>query len=582
MRITFQRCAALAAVLLVPVVPVHAQDGLHQLFSDYYEFLLRESPEMATSVGRGEWNDRWSDPSPEHRRKRRDELARFLTKLHSFREPTAKQDRLSYRILDWDLKESIEASDTMGAYNAVNHFTGGHLSVFSVMEIAPARNQKDYENLIARLRALPRWADATIASGQFALAHKTVQPRIVATLEVAQLDTEMTPDPNASPLLKAFAKFPASIAPAEQQRLRAEAVDAYTNAFLPSWRKLRDFVANSYVPAARDTIGLLAGFNGGEMYRFRVKSMTTTDYTPEQIHAIGLKEVARIQTAMAEIRKEVHFTGTSQEFTEQVLNAPKFRFHSSEEILAHGRDIAKRIDPELPKLFRVLPRMTYGVAAIPADRARTAAPYYQRPALDGSRAGYFFLRTVDPEKQSSCCVEALILHESVPGHHLQIALSSGMEGVPEFRKVSHFTAYTEGWGLYAETLGLALNMYETPYERYGQLQSELFRAARLVVDTGIHTEGWSREKAVEYLFGSGANPSRDFMESEIDRYIANPAQALAYKIGQLKIQELRTLAEKELGPKFDVRTFHDVVLRNGALPLSILDEEVREWIAQTR
>jgi prolyl oligopeptidase len=285
---------------------------------------------------------------------------------------------------------------------------------------------------------------------------------------------------------------------------------------------------------------------------------------------------------MAEIRKELNFSGTSAEFIDQVLNAPKFRFHSEDEILVHGRDIAKRIDPQLPKLFKVLPRMTYGVAAIPADRARTAAPYYQRPALDGSRAGYFFLRTVDPEKQSNCCLESLILHESVPGHHLQIALASEMADVPEFRKVSRFTAYTEGWGLYAETLGLALGMYETPYERYGQLQSELFRAARLVVDTGLHSEGWPREKAVDYLYGSGANPSRDFMESEVDRYIAVPGQALAYKIGQLKIQELRTLAEKELGPKFDVRTFHDVVLRNGALPLAILDEQVREWIAAPR
>jgi uncharacterized protein (DUF885 family) len=233
-------------------------------------------------------------------------------------------------------------------------------------------------------------------------------------------------------------------------------------------------------------------------------------------------------------------------------------------------------------LFKVLPRMTYGVAAIPSDRARTAAPYYEGPALDGSRAGYFYLRTVDPEKASSCCMEALILHESVPGHHLQIALATEIPGVPEFRKIAGFTAYAEGWGLYAETLGAQLHMYETPYQRYGQLQSELFRAARLVVDTGLHTRNWTREQAIDYLYSSGANPSRDFMASEADRYIAMPAQALAYKIGELKIMELRGLAQKELGAKFDIRDFHDVVLRNGALPLDFLEEQVKQWIAETR
>ena len=577
------RSVSIFAVCLLFSGPLPSQTGdLHRLFSDYYEFLLRESPEMATSVGRTEYNDRWDDPSPEHRSQRRAALDQFLRRLHDAPKPAAGQDLLSYRILEWDLRDEIDEMDTMGPYNVVNHFFGGHLNVFSTMSLAPAKTIPDYENQIARLRALPKWADETIASGRFAIAHKKVQPQLVAKLEVKQLDTEMSSEPLASPLLKAFANFPAGIPEPDRERLRNEAIRAYKDSFVPAWRKLREFVANVYVPAARESIGMAGAFNGREMYASRVKSMTTTDYTPQQIHAIGLKEVERIQAQMAEIRKELNFSGTSAEFIDQVLNAPKFRFHSEDEILVHGRDIAKRIDPQLPKLFKVLPRMTYGVAAIPADRARTAAPYYQRPALDGSRAGYFFLRTVDPEKQSNCCLESLILHESVPGHHLQIALASEMADVPEFRKVSRFTAYTEGWGLYAETLGLALGMYETPYERYGQLQSELFRAARLVVDTGLHSEGWPREKAVDYLYGSGANPSRDFMESEVDRYIAVPGQALAYKIGQLKIQELRTLAEKELGPKFDVRTFHDVVLRNGALPLAILDEQVREWIAAPR
>jgi uncharacterized protein (DUF885 family) len=577
------RFVALVLLLFAfPQVGRSQTSVLQKLFSDYYEFRLRENPGEATFLGRSDYDGRWDDPSPEHQRQYRESLQQFLSRLRAIAEARlAGQDRLSYRLLDWQLKQEIEETETISTFFSVNHLVGGHLNIFSTMAVAPANTVKDYENQVARLRALPRWVDQTIAAANLAIDQKKIQPRLVAEREVDQLDLEMVSEPLQSPVLKAFTKFPASIPAPEQERLRASAVDAYAHAFLPAWHKLREYVATTYIPAARDTVGISQTPTGPAMYAFLVKQMTTTNYTPEQIHEIGLKEVARIQSEMLKIRQQLNFTGTAEEFSDQVLNAPRFRFHSEEEILMHGRDIAKRIDPELPRLFKVLPRMTYGVAAIPPDRARTSSEYYEEPALDGSRAGYFYMRTVDPEKRSSCCMESTILHESVPGHHLQIALSYETPGVPNFRKISEFTAYTEGWALYAETLGSALHMYETPYEQYGQLQGELFRAARLVVDTGIHTQGWSREKAIDYMYGSGADPSRDFMASEVDRYIAWPGQALAYKIGQLKILELRTLAEKELGPKFDIRTFHDVVLRNGTLPLDILEEQVREWISQS-
>jgi len=575
--------ALLLLLLAFPRAGWSQSNGLQKLFLDYYEFQLRENPGQATFLGRSEYNDRWDDPSPEHQRQYRQSLQQFLGRLRAIPEkPLTGQDRLSYRLLDWQLEQEIAETGIVSTYYSVNHLVGGHLNIFSTVAVAPANTVKDYENQLARLRALPLWADQTIAAANLAIAQKKIQPRLVAEREVDQLDLEMTSEPLQSPLLKAFTKFPDSIPAAEQERLRASAVDAYSHAFLPAWHKLRDYVTTTYIPAARDTVGVSQTPGGSEMYAFLVKHETTTNYTPEQIHEIGLKEVARIQSEMLKIRQQLNFTGTAEEFSDQALNAPRFRFHSEEEILQHGRDIAKRIDPELPRLFKVLPRMTYGVAAIPADRARTSSEYYEEPALDGSRAGYFYMRTVDPEKQSSCCLESTILHESVPGHHLQFALSYEAPGVPNFRKISEFTAYTEGWAMYAETLGSALHMYETPYEQYGQLQGELFRAARLVVDTGIHTQGWTREKAIDYMYGSGADPSRDFMASEVDRYIAWPGQALAYKIGQLKILELRTLAEKELGPKFDIRTFHDVVLRNGAVPLDILEEQVRNWISQSR
>ena len=556
---------------------------LRQLFSDYYEFHLRQSPEAATSAGRKEYNDRWSDPSPQAIELQRRELETFRKRLAEFQsDPLSQQDRLSVRLLDWELSERMEDIATFSTYNSVNHFRGGHLRVFSTIGLAPANTVKDYENIIARLQALPRWADRTIAAANLGIANKKVQPRLVAELTAKQLEAQAAPEALNSPLLNAFSKFPSTISSADQERLRNAAVEAYNNSFRPSWRKLHDYVAKVYIPAARDSIGLSQAFNGPEMYALQVKRITTTNYTPQQIHALGIREIARIQKEMAVIRKELKFTGTPAEFTEKVLNAPNFRFHSEPEILVHGRDIAKRVDPELPRLFRKLPRMPYGVQAIPADRARTDAPHYVGPALDGTRAGNFYLRTVDPEKQSNCCMEALILHESVPGHHLQVALATEMEGVPEFRKVTHFTAFIEGWGLYAETLGSALNMYRTPYERYGQLQSEIFRATRLIVDTGIHSLGWSRQKAIDTMEANGVNTSHDFIVSEVDRYIALPAQALAYKMGGLKIQEMRALAEKELGSRFDIREFHDVVLRNGALPLDILEEQVKAYIANAK
>ena len=575
---------ALALLLLLfPRVGWPQSNGLQKLFSDYYEFLLREDPTQATFAGRADYNDRWDDPSPEHQRQYVASLQQFLGRLHKIPETgLAAGDRLSYDLLDRQLKVKIEEATTISTFFSVNHLVGEHLNIFSTMAVAPANTVKDYENEVARLRALPKWADQTIAAANLAIAQEKVQPKLVAEREVDELNVEMETDPLKSPLLAAFTKFPESIPTADRERLRADAVDAYTQAFLPAWRKLRDYISAKYLPAARDTVGLLQAPGGPEMYAFLVRQMTTTNYSPDQIHAIGLKEVARIQSEMAKIREQLKFTGTAEEFSDQVLNAPRFRFHSEAEILTHGRDIAKRIDPELPRLFKVLPRIPYGVAAIPADRARTSSEYYEPPALDGSRAGYFYMRTVDPEKQTSCCLESTILHESVPGHHLQIALSYEIPGMPEFRKISEFTAYTEGWALYAETLGPDLHMYETPYEMYGYWQGQIFRAARLVVDTGIHAQGWSREQAIDYMISAGADASRDFIASEVDRYIAWPGQALAYKVGQLKILELRALAQKELGPKFDIREFHDVVLRNGTIPLDVLEEQVRDWIAQSR
>lgn len=563
--------------------PVFAQQNadLQKLFRDYYEAGLRESPESATSIGRTEYNHRWTDWSLKGMA---DEVAtrrEFQKRLANFKGANlSPQDRLSVELLDYELQSDTEEIQRLRNYNVVNHFRGPHLVVASMFAMAPARNVKDFEDRIARLRAIPTMVDGMLAAAEDARAKGMIPPRVVVDRLLTQLDAQRQVPAGQTPLLASFRSMPSSIPAAEQQRLRKSAEEAYTQAFQPAWQKYRNYVADAYLPKARTSLAMSDLPDGKAHYAFLVRRRTTTDMRPEQIHETGKREVQRILAEMASIRKEMGFAGTAEEFNEKVLNAPEMRFKTEAEIVAHGREIAKRIDPELPRLFKILPRMTYGVRAIPADRARTAAPYYESPALDGSRAGNFYLRTADPEKQSKCCMEALIIHEAVPGHHLQIALAQELEGIPEFRRTGGHTAYIEGWGLYAESLGGELGMYQTPYERYGRLQSEIMRALRLVTDTGLHHYGWTRDQAIKTMSGAkGGWITDEVVASEVDRYIAIPGQALAYKVGELKIKELRVRAEKALGAKFDIREFHDVVLRNGSLPLTILEREVDRWLA---
>jgi len=571
-------------LFLAACLCAHAQppaERLARLYQEYFDFGMRQSPERATSAGIKTYNSLWSDYSPAAEERRKLALLEFQKAAQVVdASGLPEADRLNQRLFLYEIEARLRVADTRPYLFSINHFAGPHLAVSETIRQMPARDLADYEAIVARLEALPKYAESVIAAAGEGLKRKVLAPKLTAELMVRQLDAQMRVSADESPLLAPFRNFPQSIPEADRARLRARAEAAYTGRFQPAWRKLREYVSNTYLPATRATIGLSENFNGAEMYRIYVRNSTTTRLTPAEIHETGLREMKRIQDEMAAIRKELNFTGSAEEFDAKVLGSPRFRFHSEREILVHGRDIAKRIDPELPRLFKVLPRMPYGVRAIPPDRARTAAPNYQPPALDGSRAGFFYLRTVDPETQSSCCMAALILHEAAPGHHLQIALAREMPNVPAFRRLGGYTAFTEGWGLYAETLGGELGVYDTPYERYGKLQQEIMRAARLVVDTGIHALGWPREKALEAMLPSrGGWITSDFLSSEVDRYIANPSQALAYKIGGLKIEELRHKAEAALGARFDVRDFHDAVLRNGALPLDVLEEQIDAYIA---
>jgi uncharacterized protein (DUF885 family) len=382
-----------------------------------------------------------------------------------------------------------------------------------------------------------------------------------------------------SPLLRPFARFPTGIPAAEQERLRRAATDAYAARVRPAFERLHRFVADSYLPRARETVGMGALPDGQAWYAFRARSFTTTDLTPQQIHELGRSEVARIRAAMDSVIASVGFKGSFADFVNFLRTDPQFFHPDSATLIRSTRELMKRVDPELIKVFGKLPRTPYGVVPIPAYAAKSqTTAYYEPGSYKAGRPGNYFVNWYDLKSRPTWEMEALSLHEAVPGHHLQIALADELENVPEFRKYTFVTAFVEGWGLYSESLGPELGMYRDPYSKFGQLTYEMWRAVRLVIDTGIHALGWSREQAIDYFKANAAKAEHDIVV-EVDRYIVNPGQALAYKIGELKLKELRAYAATELGDRFDVRAFHDQVLGYGPIPLDVLDRETRAWVA---
>ena len=546
---------------------------LHALFDEYHEAFLRENPEEATSLGRSEHNDRWRDWSPAARGRWLDAMRGFLQRLDAFR-PDAlnEQDRISLQLLRGMLERDIAGLPYEAWLTRVNQLFGLHTVVYLTIREMPARTPADYENILARLRAVPAYVEQNAAALREGLRAGVAQPALVVERILKQLEAQAAQPPEASGLLAAFRNFPETIDAADRRRLGSEAERLYARAFAPAWQKLRRFLAEEYLPQARAAIAATTLPDGENAYKFFIAQHTTTGLTAAQIHEMGKREVARIEKEMAAAAREAGFDGTLAEFEERLRSSPEHLFASKQEMLVYHRDIAMRVRPELPRLFPRLPRMPVGIRAIPADREAESASNYNSPAADGSRPGWFNLKTWRPETETKYDKAALVLHETNPGHHLQIALQLEMTGLPEFRKIYRATAYTEGWALYAESLGGELGVYDDPYSRFGALDSERFRARRLVVDTGIHAFGWSRERAIEYLGDV----------SEVERYIAWPGQALAYKIGQLKILELKAEARRRLGAEFDVREFHDAVLRNGALPLDLLEARVKRYAASKR
>jgi uncharacterized protein (DUF885 family) len=556
---------------------------LQKLFDLSWDYVMHSSPEFATSVGYPGLNDRWSDSSPESIEFGRVTSHKLLRAIESIdRAQLTPAEQVNFDLSRRRMQRGIEGEKFHGEYMQISQMSGPQQDIPQLLSFMPAGNVKDYENIIARLKGIPTVLDQTTALLNKGLAEGITPPKVTLREVPTQVGSVQTDDPLKSPMLKAFQKFPSSIPAAEQERLKGEAVKAFNDQVAPAFRRFQTYLANTYLPAARDTIAMSDLPDGKAWYAYNVNNQTTTDLTPDQIHQIGLSEVKRIRTQMDALIASTGFKGSFPEFLTFLRTDPRFFYDKPEDLLMGYRDIAKRIDPGLIKLFGKLPRLPYGVIPVPSysEKSQTTA-YYNDGSLAAGRPGYFYANTYDLKSRPKWEMEALTLHEAVPGHHLQISLSQELENVPQWRRYDFYTAFVEGWGLYAESLGGDLGLYEDPYSKFGQLTYEMWRAIRLVVDTGMHSKGWTRQQAIDY-FKANAGKAEHDIEVEVDRYIVWPGQALAYKIGELKIKEMRAYAEKELGPKFDVRTFHDHVLGNGALPLDLLEKNIKTWVSEEK
>lgn len=570
----------LPALLVVLAMPVFADaaDELEALLEEAWEYRLAEDPEFASYLGDRRYNDRWRDRDLDAIAARHASKRDFLKRLYAIDHDALDADqRLNYELFRRDLAEDIDQHVFRGYLLPFSH-RGGVQSLHERVRRIPRETVADYEDWLERLRTIDTVIEQTIALAEHGRREGLVAPRVLMERIPAQISVQLVEDGTDSPFWKFFADMPESFSDADLERLRKSAIRVIEQTVVPSYRRLADYFENEYLPATRDTVGLSELPRGTEWYEQLVRDFTTTRLSPDEIHRIGLDEVARIRNDMQVLIDELEFDGDFADFLTFLRTDPQFYYDDPDDLLEAYRATSKRIDPELVRLFGRLPRMPYGVQPIPAATAPdTTTAYYTRPAADGSRAGIYWVNLYRPEVRPKYEIEVLSVHEAMPGHHLQLALQQELGEMPDFRRYSGFTAFVEGWGLYSESLGYELGLYEDPYSRFGALTYEMWRAVRLVVDTGLHYKGWTREQAIEFFRLNAARSEHDIV-NEIDRYIGNPGQALAYKIGQLKIRALRERAENLLGTDFDVRAFHDHLLGAGALPLDLLELRMDAWI----
>ena len=555
------------------------EQRLQRYYELSYDWLMLENPGFATYKGDPRGQDRLGDFSAagvERRQKAdRDSLA-LLKSIN--RDALSGADRVNFDLLLNDLERKVISQRFPSQYLQMNQMGGPQQNTARLLAMMPNARAEQLENQIARMEAFPAFVDQNIALMRKGLEQGVTPPKIALREVPQQIRNQLVDDASESPLLRGFANIPATVDPLVADTLRKRAERVYRQQVVPAYERLLEFTEDEYLPGARESIAARDLPDGEAWYTNSVALRTTTDLTPQQIHEIGLSEVKRIRAEMDVIIESTGFEGSFMEFLDFLRTDPQFYHTTAEGLMREYRDIAKRADPELTKVFGTLPRTPYGVIEVPdyAAKSQTTA-YYQAGSLQAGRPGYYFANTYALETRPRWEMEALTLHEAVPGHHLQISIQQELEGLPWFRQNPSYTAFVEGWGLYSESLGEEMGFYKDPYSKFGQLTYEMWRAIRLVVDTGMHYLGWSRQQAINF-FKANAGKSEHDIVVEIDRYIVWPGQALAYKIGELKIKELRAYAEEQLGEDFDIRAFHDEVLGKGAVPLSILDANVRAWV----
>jgi uncharacterized protein (DUF885 family) len=555
-------------------------ETLNQLIVDQWEAWMRWDPLFATSCGDHRFNDRLPDAGEEHYVSWRAQLDGFRQRLQQIgRTALPEGDRLNHDIFARMLEFEIAGLDFHVYRLPLSKAGGFHTYLPDLYLYSPFASVRDYENFISRLEGLRRYFDESIGLLRLGLRTGFIPPRVTLEGVDESLQAHILDDPTRSVFFKPFEQFPTSINEVDRVRLAAAARGAILGSAVPAYRSLLHFIETDYLPASRAGIAATDLPRGRLYYQERIRYFTTLDLSPEAIHATGQAEVNRIRTEMETVIRRTGFEGGFRLFIDFLRSDPRFYVTTPEALMEKTALVLKRMDGELPRLFKTLPRLPYGIREIPVYSAPgNTAAYYQPGSGDGSVAGNYYVNTYDLASRPLYEIEALSLHEAVPGHHLQIALQMELGDLPNFRRFAGFTSFVEGWALYSERLGLEVGFYQDPYSDFGRLSYEMWRACRLVVDTGMHALGWTRQQAIDFMLENTSSTLLN-ITNEVDRYIAWPGQALAYKLGELKIRSLRALAEKELGSKFNLREFHDVILLAGALPLDLLEVRVREWVS---
>jgi uncharacterized protein (DUF885 family) len=556
--------------------------ALNQIFQDYWEDNLVHNPEFASTLGDKRFNDRISDYSVKAFSEGLAREQAFLMRLAAIDTVgLTDQEKISRELLLRKFTEDQEAAEFKEWEMPVNQRSGIHTNYPQIVALLTFTDVKDYDDWIARLHALPKAFDQVTTNMTIGMEDHRVPPKYLLEKALDQVKKMASQKPEDSPLALPLKNFPATIKPAEQERIKKEMLDAIGKEVLPAYIRFARFLEVSYIPAGRSDPGISALSDGAKYYQFLIRRTTTTDLTADQIHQIGLDEVKRDEAEMLAIAQKLGFQDLKS-FSASLKTNPKLHPASAEALLAAVNGYLTPMQAKLPELFGRLPKAKFEVVPVPDYLAKTAsAAYYENGAPDGSRPGRLFINTYNPTDRNLYQVEDLTYHEGLPGHHLQLSIAQELDDIPTFRKYAFYTAFIEGWGLYSERLGKDVGLYQDPYSDYGRLEGDIWRAIRLVVDTGVHSQHWTRDQMVQY-FHDHSNIDETDVQSEVDRYIGWPGQALAYKVGQLKILELRDRAKKALGDKFDLRAFHDQILDSGALPLDVLSDRIDAWIASQK